>query len=166
MAGLSSFKGSTGPKYLYINGDATVRLQFLCEPEQFKFVVEHTAPGNWRNTAQCTFLDGCWACEQQSREFAQRVKVYMPVLVKGEPHIWSQSTGKGSGMQGALARIKEHGTVLDTVFDVTRSGNGKRTKYTAIPVDNGSPVLYTGQVSLEKVTKVVPYEQQANYYKK
>lgn len=166
MVSLSQFANSAGPQQLFIAPEEPVVLQFLCEPEDFRFVVEHSNPSNWRKSAECTFFDGCWACEQESREYAQRIRVYMPVLRNGLTYIWGQSVGKGSGIQGALEYFKEHGTILDTLFEVTRSGNGKRTKYTAIPVDNSTPRVYTGHVSISKVTNVVPYEKQAKYYKK
>jgi len=166
MVSLSQFANAAGPQQLFIANEESVVLQFLCEPKDFRYVVEHSNPSDWRKVAECTFFDGCWACEQESREYGQRVRVYMPVLVNGMTYIWSQPVGKGSGIQGALTYLKEHGTILDTLFEVTRTGSGKRTKYTTIPVDNGTPRVYTGNVSLSKVTKLVPYEKQANFYKK
>jgi len=166
MVSLSQFANAAGPQQLFIAPEEPVVLQFLTEPEGFRYVVEHSNPDDWRKVAECTFFDGCWACEQESREYGQRIRVYMPVLVNGLTYIWGQSVGKGSGMQGAISYFKEHGTILDTLFQVERTGNGKRTKYTTIPVDNSTPRVYNGHVSLSKVTKTVPYEKQAKYYKK
>jgi len=170
MAGLSSFNKKNNVVtvgYLRVPEDGTERVRVLSEPKEFTYFVEHVSPLNWMKSAVCTYdsPDGCWACEQKTFEWNQRLRVYIPVFHEGEVKIFSQTLGKGSVLHSLVQHKIESGSIAHKEFDIVRSGKGKRTKYTAIPVENGDSVVYNGKYGWDAtMLKSVDYSEQAEYY--
>ena len=169
MAGLGSFNRKNNiitVPFLNIPEDTTARAQVLSDPKDFTYFVEHVSPVNWMRSAVCTWdsADGCWACEQQAREWNQRLRLYIPVLHDGAFKVLSQTLGKGSVLHSLVEHKIQSGTTWGTWFDITRSGKGKRTKYTAIPVEIEDDSVYNGVTGMKELLKSIDYSEQAKYY--
>lgn len=162
MGSLKDFRKKEVPSYFSVPEDSSEIVTVLVDPVDFVYGVEHSSPENWRKTAQCTYDENeqCYGCEQAVYAWNQKIKVFIPVSHNGTYKIWSQGVGINSGLWPLLDNMPTAGKA----FEITRSGAGKRTKYTAIPVDNELHKVYTGPVSKVNLTAQVAYDKQANYY--
>ena len=163
MGRLGDMKRSVYVPYLRVDVDETKQIQFLKEPIDFTYMVEHASPSDWRKSAQCTG-DMCYACEQQLREWSQRLRVYIPILHEGRQKILSQGAGTNSVLNDLRQRLVSHGSITNTVFEISRKGAGKRASYSLLALDSTEPAVYNSKVDMGDLTKMVPYEKQKNYY--
>lgn len=160
MASLSQFTNSR-PVNFKVGPDETETVVVLTDALDFIYAVEHVSPDDWRKSALCTYDEGqCYGCDQAVYGWNQKIKVYIPVSHNGELKFWGQGIGINSGLWPILDNLP----TKNKAFDITRSGNGKRTKYTAIPVDIGDSRVYTGRVAKVSLTANIAYEKQSKYY--
>ncbi len=174
--GLRQFQSEFGtskvrPSWLTIKNGATKKVQFVTEPHEFKIVVEHTSPegdDGWKKRAICTYdpeIDGgCFACEQRLYGWNQQIRVYIPALVNGRPHVIAQGIGANSVFHSLVQHKRDCGTIKHVIFDVSRKGEGKRSAYRAELTDTPTP-LYKAQIDIESLLNNVEYTKQKSYYK-
>lgn len=152
--------------FLNIGPEKSAQVSILAELKGFTYAVEHYAPEAWYKTALCTFDTGdCYPCEQQERGWNQRIKVYVPVLHRGQFKIFGAGMGTNSVIHSLQDYYREHGTIMDTEFIISRNGSGKRSKYFATAVDNSTPIAYNGDIGINKTLHSIEYSKQAEYYK-
>jgi hypothetical protein len=149
--------------FLNIGPEKSAQVTILAELQDFSYKVEHSAPGAWYKTALCTYPE-CYACEHGERDWNQRIKVYIPVLHRGTFKVFGAGMGTNSVLHSLQDYYKDHGTIRDTEFIISRNGSGKRSKYLAFPVDNSIPAEYNGDIRLDKILHSVEYSKQAEYY--
>lgn len=171
--GLTQFQAKVGktvvrPSWLTIKNGDTKKVAFLAEPHEFKIVVEHTSPegeNGWKKRAVCTYGTGqCYACEQKLYGWNQQIRVYIPALVGGRPHVIAQGIGANSVFHDLVQHKRECGTIKHVIFDVSRKGEGKRSAYRAEPTETPAP-LYKARVDIDALLNNVEYANQKSYYK-
>lgn len=166
MVSYKDMKANKKMPFLTIGPDKSAQVTILKELHELKPQVEHSNPESWYKTALCTYESGyCYACEQQLRGWNQKIKIYIPVIHRDTLKVFQTGMGKNSVLHSLQDYFREHGTVKDTQFVISRNGNGKRSKYFATPVDGSEPVVYNGTIRLSKMFNSVEYDKQAEYYK-
>lgn len=163
MAQYSAVRKPPKLPFLNIGPEKSAQLSVLTELDGFTYAVEHSSPNAWYKSGICTYPH-CYACDQKLREWNQKIKVYIPVMHRGEFKILASGMGVNSVIHPLKSYFVEHGTIRDTEFIISRIGAGKRTKYLALPVDNSTPQEYNGDISLSKMLQPMGYTQQAKYY--
>lgn len=129
-------------------------------------LVEHSSPSNFMKHAECTILTGeCYGCEQGTFPWAPRVKFYLPVLMldSGKVEIMVQSTGVNSVIHDLGKYFGEYGTIKQW-FLVSRTGEGKKSKYSAEPVDKLPELQYNSNIDLSRHINKIAYSEQKKYY--
>jgi len=170
MVGLADFQKRMGtttvrPSWLTIKNGESKQLTFLGEPKDFKIVVEHVSPEDWKKRGICTYNTGhCFACEQRAYGWNQNIRIYIPVLMNQRPYVIAQGIGANSVLHDLVQAKRERGIIRDVVFDVSRKGEGKRSAYSAVPTDTPAP-LYKTQVDIESLLNNITYDKQKTYYK-
>ena len=171
--GLTQFQATHGkqivrPSWLTIKNGDTKKVVFLAEPHEFRIVIEHTSPDDWKKRAVCTYdaeTDcGCFACEQKLYAWNQNIRVYIPCLVNGRPHVIAQGIGANSVFHDLVRHKRECGTIKHVIFEVSRKGEGKRSAYRAEPTETPAP-LYKAQVDIDALLNNIEYANQKRYYK-
>lgn len=174
MTGLSQFQKKVGtstvkPFWFSIKNGETKQVTILAEPQDFRFIVEHTSPEDWKRRAVCTYDEhsdpvGCYACEQRLYGWNQRLRVYIPVLVGKRPYVIAQGVGATSVLHSLVQHKRERGIIRDVVYDVSRKGEGRKSAYRAEPTDTPAP-LYKAKVDIDSLINNIEYTKQQTYYK-
>jgi len=153
---------------LTVKNGETKKVSILVEPKDFKFVIEHTSPDNWKKRAVCTYDaqydQGCYACEQRLYAWNQNIRVYIPVLIGTRPHVIAQGIGANSIIHSLVQEKRERGIIRDVIFEVSRKGEGKRSAYRAVPTDTPAPI-YKAHVDVDSLITNIEYDKQKTYYK-
>lgn len=139
---------------------------------------EHSNPDDYRKKALCTIEEEgrCYGCEQNNAHprtgWHSKSRYYINVLVddgKDEPYVAVLSQGtSGKSITPTLAMFAgDAGTVLDSAFRLKRSGTGRDTSYTLIPIPKSvgvDPSLYDLYDIENKVLRHISYEDQEAFY--
>ena len=127
--------------------------------------VVHNSPKDFTKSALCTYNIGhlCYACQQGTFQWVGKVRIFIPVIENGKTNIMGQGTGVNSLLWPLAEEFQRTGTSVGW-FDLSRLGNGKRSKYTAKRVDKSPLLQYNKKVDLSNHLHKVPYESQETYY--
>lgn len=146
--------------------------------------VEHVSPiavkrKDYSRKALCSLDEQgrCVGCEEHRKDpkagWGQKRRLYINVLVAKadgtwEPMILSQGTSGKSITPTLLEYAFESGTITNRAWKIVRNGAGlSDTSYTLIAFDKDEkPFDYDAYdiVDLDKVVRMVPYEEQAEFY--
>ena len=140
-----------------------------------------TSPINWKYKAMCT--EGleetnyrCWAQEQSIADpkWKPRQNLLINLAVEVEPGKWESRiiettlTNTRHVGQTIIEYAQTYGTITDRYYKFSRTGSGPQdTSYNLIPLESGDE---TDEISamplhdLDKVYKVIPYDQQESFY--
>jgi len=170
--GLRDFQARRGgfkPQAYRFPADYPVQVQFARELTDALYVVEHSNPDNWTQWAECTFPE-CYGCEQNRAtvgwsDWAQRPRLYIDARIDGSLEVICQTLTPSMLAPKLEAYYLQHGTICGILFNVTRTGQGKKTKYLLDPVDD-SPRPLTSNLRLRDYLTSIPYAAQEHYYNK
>lgn len=146
--------------------------------------VEHQAPGpeGYKRRANCTAeSEGqCYACERHALRveadqggWRQRQNLYINALVdfgqgEGPKPVVIQRNANSSFVAQLIEEAVDEGTITETNYKVTRSGEGTSTtwllkslKGKQDPFDDSGVEVFDLE---ETATRAIPYEDQAKYY--
>ena len=165
MAGLSAHRNKGPAGWFKLEDGQTKEIFIPVELRDMTREVVHASPTNYIKNAICTYdSEGmCYACEQGTFQWLGRVKIYIPVVHNGKMYIMVQGTGTNSPLWPLAEHFQEHGTSIGW-FNISRNGNGKRTKYTIEAVDKPHPMVYNKKVDLSNHLHKVAYSEQEIYY--
>jgi len=171
MPGLSDYKKRTAksPGWFSLKLEETKRIYIPVELADMPRFVDHSSPHDFKTHAVCTYPK-CYPCEQGTAEWKGKVKIAIPIVEDGVLKVLSQGNGKGSLWNSLVETFREENSVIGW-YDVTKTGKGRRTKYTAIPVkndderlDKSAGVAYNKNIDYSRHVLEVEYEKQYNYY--
>ena len=167
--GLNAFrKNKEKPLYRAVQlyrfpSDYPTQVEFLRELKDARFTVEHTNPDNWGKSAECTWPE-CYGCEQALKQaytgWVQKTKMYIDAMVLNAPVVIQQSLTPSS----LYSKLLTYDSIRGTLFEVTKTGKGKRTKHLLEPLSDCTPTIE--KINLTDYTKTIPYTQQEQYYNK
>lgn len=140
----------------------------------------HQSPNNFRVKALCTKDSEenefrCFACEQVmegEKGFRSRERLLINVLALDDeewaPFVLEQAWAGNSNIGQLLVEFTgEYGTLLDRDYKITRIGKGLDTKYSIIPLKEGSapPEDEDAEVfTVHDAVRTVAYDDQKNFY--
>lgn len=166
VTGLSASRKKTNslPGWFKLGNPESKTVYPLQELNECVRLVEHSSPSNFMKHAECTILTGeCYGCEQGTFPWGPRVKFYLPVLVSGKVEILVQGTGNNSVIHDLGKYFAEYGTIKHW-FEISRVGEGKKSKYSAKPVDNLVQLQYNSNIDLSRHINKIAYSEQKKYY--
>ena len=162
--GLSDYRARTQvkPGWLTLKEGESKDLFIPIELEQMTRILEHSSPEDFKKHALCTYPE-CLGCEQYAWAWAQRIKILIPLTDGRYNYVSPQGTGKGSLFTALVQEFEKYGTIVGW-YRISKSGSGKRTKYTCERLLEKSTTPTMKNIDYSSHVINVNYEDQDEYY--